>query len=1102
MRSLLISFLTLITVLVSLSSADPDKPYSYVPADRGRSNQGQNGEVSILPDRFLREYDPVTFFFNKERSKEEETVEEFAKQNIKLTPKHPGEFIWIDNKTLEFRPVIPWPPIENFDISYKNSNKRLVTLLTPPTYIKPSNRSSDLDEVSTVYLTFPYAVPIEKLKKLITFELTPLPGIDRSTSIFYSASDYSVKAGEEGSSGEVTYRFTFNNPISLGYFVRTKVQLSDAHGLSDGSRVYSFSTKPVFKILKAGTHSNMVSIGKDGSNYTVDNAMDITGNNDVVIAFSSALGNLSITEFKNMVSFSPSPKKVDYRIAHKQVIASLDITPDRMYKVSINPSKIKDAIGRVLKIEKSSSFYVYSRAEKEYINWSKTYGIMERFGPHHVPLSLRGIESFDLRIYKIDPISKIFWPFPNGGISVNESLLPPGPGEEPNDENMIDYPLSKSEIGKHIKMLGSPHYSEVISVDKEGVETHKTLDLRNKIESFDGKDPAGAYLVGFRQLNGEPGRKYVKVQITDLCLTTVTSKYEVNFSVSSYETGKALSNARITLEGMAWNQSEKRNRFTQLKSVVTDNDGNAIIPQGDLYDKKHSKSLRRVIVSFKDDTLVLDANGALSPQKFANNHWYGQGSNWLNSLFYKPNRETDSKRTAGFICSERPVYRPEDTVHVKGYVRDIHLGLISVPSSGEGRISITGPSESWEYNVDMSKYGSFNFDFFEEERPTGVYNFSLQFSSNPQKYGYTTIANSSFRIDAYRVPKFEVKLHSKDIVPNDKPFTVKSVASYYAGGKVVDADVRWRINSYPYSWRLTKWSDYITSSDSRYSSHSRSTEGTSMDFNNKTDDNGTATATVQPTNVIGANPRKFIVEATVTDVDQQTVTDTRSILSLPSFILGVKTKRYIADGSSINASLAAIGIDEKLVTNQKVHVILKKMSWNSYLQESDFSRGDPKYITEEEINTIEEKDIVTGSAPTNLSFENLDPGVYILEMISNDKLGRQQALSVDLFIAGDKAVTWKKADQNVFETVPDKSAYIAGDRAEILLKSPFQNGSALACLEAPDGSIKYDWIPISKGVGTYSFEVTKDMIPKSSYIISFNTSENFSGKKDFKICSY
>ncbi|MBD3315306.1 MAG: hypothetical protein GF344_05930, partial [Chitinivibrionales bacterium] len=427
----------LICVLaMSVGTAHAD-PYTYRPADRAGVDRNVDGKVAILPQTFLREYDPVTVFFKKNQVDTAVAVEDSPSGYMKIEPRHPGEYIWIDTKTLEFRPTIPWPPTKQFTVTAEGESKKLFTLLTPPTSITPRNKATDLDEVRMVYMTFGYSVPIEKLKKLVSFELTPLPGIDRSTSTFYTAVDYSVKASEESDSGAVTYSFTFTNPIALGYMVRTHLKLSDAKGLEHGARVYSFSTKRVFKPAGAGIGESMFSIADDGSSYSIDNALELGRDRRITVAFTSKLGNVSITEFKNLVSFSPTPRAVDYRISGKNILVTLKVDPDRLYKVMLSPTPIQDAVGRKLNMTKPSSFYVFARARREYIRWPESFGLLEQYGPQHIPLAIQGVESFDLRVYKIDPLHKAFWPFPQSAVVVDESELPPGPGEEPIDESEI-----------------------------------------------------------------------------------------------------------------------------------------------------------------------------------------------------------------------------------------------------------------------------------------------------------------------------------------------------------------------------------------------------------------------------------------------------------------------------------------------------------------------------------------------------------------------------------------------------------------------------------------------------------------------------------------
>lgn len=1051
-------------IVLSLTIFISSKPYEYVPADRGNYPK-KTDKTAILPQSFLREYDPVTVFFSGKRKSGNLGPENHGERYMTITPQHPGEYIWIDNKTLEFRPTVPWPPVSRFKVEADGLEKELATILTPPKSISPSSGSTDLGKVNEVTLEFAHPVNPDVLKRLVTFESTPLPGIDRSQSIFYTDADYTIKPGEQKSSGSVPYTFIFSNPFSLGHKIRTVVTLSDIPEFSEGKRIYFFETKAEFRLVRVGTYSNLLSVGNSGSHYSVDNALPIDQQGRIILEFSSRPQDVTLSKAKSLFNFSPAPLSFDFSQSGHRVVANVKLEPERLYKVTVQPVPIQDQSGRELVTDGPSSFYCYKNPEKHYIRWSESYNILERYGAQHIPLQIANVGSFDLRIFKIDPLNKCFWPFPSSPVLVDEGDRPPGPGEEPPLEKTINSPLSSSDIKKHIKMLGSPHYSKVIDAQRDGILRHQTLDLKSKLETISGKEKSGTYLIGFRELSGNSNRYYVKVQVTDLCISTVESKGEVLLAVTSYRTGKPISGARIAVDGY------RNGSFTRLYEERTDREGMCKISGGVLYDKKNSIEHRRVVVSKDEDHLVLETQGRDSPPAFSDNRWTSRGGDWLSLLTRKAYNFERDREYKGFVFPERPIYRPEEKVYLKGYVRSVFEGKYSLPEKDSAELRITGPDNVWRVPLKMTGNGSFDHVFFEENPATGDYSVQLEYNGR-------TLSRAKFKIDAYRIPRFEVKLHGPDQVPNDQSFTVGLTASYYAGGRVVDCPVRWRVLAYPYSWSLSGWDGYFLSSDRRYSRSMRTSDRRSIDEEGRTDDNGGAELTVQSDAALGGNPTKYIVEATVTDVDEQTVTNYRNVVALPPFVLAMKADRYIPKGNTIRAQVAAVDIHEKAIAGQKVTVTLKKKTWHHYLQETDFANSDPKYVTEENVSVVEQREVTTGSSPLEIVFKDREPGVYIVDLSSHDKLGRLQTLQLDLFLAGEKPVVWKKSEQKVFETVTDKSEYVPGDKANIVLKSPYQNALALAVVESPDGVPEYDWVTISNGQATFSLDITSDMIDR------------------------
>jgi len=779
-----------------------------------------------------------------------------------------------------------------------------------------------------------------------------------------------------------------------------------------------------------------------------------------------------------MVGVSPAPSEFRYRIDGKRIIINLGVDQEKLYKVTLSHAPIKDRAGRLLTNKKPSTFFAFLPKLAPFAQWEHGTGIVERFGPQHFPMQMRGVSSLDMRVYKIDPFHTAFSQFPRRQVAVSESSRPPGPGEEPVRLDSISRRLSghqlEAEIAKHVMMLGSPHYSGVIDLDKSGASRFRSIDLKPMLAEVGGKDRAGTYLVGFRQLDGSPERYYARVSVTDLCVTTVESKGRVLFGVTSYTSGKAVPDVTIRLDGII------DNKMVTLAQGKTGADGTFSLEHtSGMKERFRNAEMRHVVASKGDDVLMLNVRGHGSAEVFADNHWRS-GGEWLSWLRLDRYSDDRDKNLRGFVRSERPIYRPEDSVFIKGYVRETVHGAINLPPKGQSyTLRVRSPAQTHEdYPVELNEFGSFDLKIARDNPATGEYRVSLRTDYN--KRSGVEIASTDFFVESYRVPRFEVRLSGADRIPNDGPAEVRAAASYYAGGRVVDQDISWKVTSFPYDHRPRGFANYILSSDGRYGAVTSQRRQGVFEEKGKTDENGSASVTLNPQASMAGNPTRYLVEATVTDADRQTVSARHTVVALPPFILGVRTNRHITSGSTISARIAAIGVNDSLVAGQKVNVELKRVTWTSYLTDSDFSRGRPKYITDEAVDLIAEKSIVTGADPIQVEFKDQQPGVYILELSSRDRLGRLQTVKVDLYLAGNEqqAQTWKRAEQSLFETVSDRNTYEPGQQAKILLKSPYRNALALAIVERPDGEIQHRWVNINNGQGTLTLDIRQEMAPR------------------------
>ena len=155
---------------------------------------------------------------------------------------------------------------------------------------------------------------------------------------------------------------------------------------------------------------------------------------------------------------------------------------------------------------------------------------------------------------------------------------------------------------------------------------------------------------------------------------------------------------------------------------------------------------------------------------------------------------------------------------------------------------------------------------------------------------------------------------------------------------------------------------------------------------------------------------------------------------------------------------------------------LMHRQWHSYLKESDFTTGKAEYVTDVVDVPLIQQTLISTTEPMGLSLPVEEAGVYVVEIAAQDRLGRRQSVSADLYVAGDTAVAWEKPQANVFETTPDKTAYDPGETANLLLKSPFQQAHALIIVEAPKAN-QYHWVEIENGQGIFPLQISGDMTP-------------------------
>ncbi len=1107
-------FSALLRLIVLLLFCAPLALWSQAPVGAGKG-------VVILPESFLRGYDPITVFFPGDTGPKAGGPEDHPEKLIRLEPEAPGAYRWLDARTLIFNPAVPWPALEKFRIAAGGVSRTLNTLMVKPSQSVPADGATDLESFEEITLTFAEALPKEKLARMASFDVRPLPGIGEKSTQRLNADDFSIKALERNSINDpASYAIRLKHPVRGGHRILLKLRLSLDEKAPQSFMQLAFATRVPFRVVAVGCaaalanqaqesseaeHSNSEGEGEEGyaeegegdegsnpppppaapkptakpessllplslagSRFSADQALDCGSESPrIAIQFSTEPAPMNLSMVKALVRFSPSIPDLSFTQSGAFLYLTGKIDREVLYKAQIQPVPVRDLSGRTLQMEGASEFYFSFPQQSSYLQWAQSEGILERFGPQMFPLKGRGDGAVDLRIYKVNATDRSFWPFPRNPVSLDENVRPPGPGEEPLAGNNLPGYINAEQLSLRLRMLGSPQVSRVVltPLRSGGGSTTFGLPLKDALAHIAGPDQPGTYLLGIRRLNEATTRDFVRIQVTDLCLTTVEEPRAIEFVVTSLKTGKPIQGASIKVEGSP--EEDENPGWNTLISGLTDVNGRFRYE----HHRKIEAEIRRILVQNGKDALVLLPSDP--PYAFANNHWFGPSEKWLDWLKSDPYVNEDESVTLVHLLTERPVYRPEEPVYLKGYLRVRTKGRLQFAPKGRYEILISDPSETERtYPVEITPQGSFALTFQEKDLPTGDYKATLRDINTQKTYGAV-----DWKMEAYKIPRFEVKLHGPDSVPMDKEFTVTATSSYFAGGKVVGQDVRWRVTQFPYVHVPEQREGWLFSSDERFSKGGRFEPPAAIEKSDKTDGNGASLLKVNPALEIDARPRKYVFEVTVTGADDQTVTSVKEVTALPPFLLGLKVDRFIKGEKVIHPSILAVDGENKLLAGQEVTLRLLKRQWHSYLKETDFSEGKAKYVTDIVEEPITEKKFTTGDTPTSLDLPVNEAGIYVVEASSRDALGRLQLVMVDLYVAGDEPLSWKKPQQNVFETASDKKEYAPGETAQILIKSPFQQAQALVVVEGPDGNTYHEF-EIAGGKGVFALPIRNEYNPR------------------------
>jgi uncharacterized protein YfaS (alpha-2-macroglobulin family) len=1112
----------LFSVLTTFGASTPihAEPQTEVPFDRLQRADG----ARVVPEKFLRSWDPITIFFDSTNGPKAGGPEDAASKFVSLFPEPAGEWRWLGPRALQFRPAEPWKPLQRVTIKTSDYGTRLVTLLPTPSATTPTESADPVSELAQISLTFPEPVDLAALGRLLSIELRPSPGVSSRGGQMLTAADYEIRPLERAERSALqTYLVKFREAIADGRVAVLRLRLADEAGLDDETYELRVRTATPFAVteascghgwnddkldgvLRCASSGPVAAAPESGEEEGRETSQPYAPANKrrLTLAFSATPEELDILKARETLRISPPVDDLAVEIDRQHLKISAKFLSDRIYELSIAPGSLRDSRKRPLASNFTQRF-AFTR-DAPALQWDAGRGIVERLGPKILPLRGRGYDRADIRIHAIDPLSRDFWPFPQIGVETADAAAPPLPGNEPKHWSEVAN-IEADAIKERIKTLGSPAVSRLVDlpIRRNGGDAKFGIDLSEDFARISGREQPGVYLIGLRAVDSAK-RHWLRVQTTDLSLSTIEEPTRVRFAVTSLSTTQPVNGAEVRIEGV------KDNKFITLAKGMTDASGFFSWSPG----KRSSAELRRIVVAKGLDTLDVDPENA--PSEYSKENWTKPEAGWLSWTTDPELPRIEKARTLCHVFTERPIYRPEEPVHIKGFVRSYRGGALNLAKTG-GALVVSGPgNQEWRIPVKVDAAGSFYHKFDAQTPATGDY--SVKFepagakpkpkepakdADKPKEEGQTgteaqdqaadgessaeegaqtaqvedlSCGQFSFKKEAYRLPTFEVVLNAPQTVPLDSEFNVYLVARYFAGGLAADRPVKWRAAQFPHVFTPAGREGFLFSTDARFSGEGKFKSSAVLERDSRTDAGGASRMTFDTTIEPTAQPRRYSIEATVTGDDGIEVRNVQNVIAVPPFVLGVKTPRYIEKPGAIAPELLAIDGKGEAIAGLEMTVRLIKRNWISTLQASDFAQGAAKYVTQVHDETLLERKVTSAKEAQSLQLEAREAGVYVVQLEAYDRLKRRQQVSIDFFVGGDTPVTFQRPPASSATITTDKEKYAPGETATLLIQSPFQNARALAIVEQPSGTYDYQFVDIANGFGRYQLTLHKEQTPK------------------------
>lgn len=433
--------------------------------------------------------------------------------------------------------------------------------------------------------------------------------------------------------------------------------------------------------------------------------------------------------------------------------------------------------------------------------------------------------------------------------------------------------------------------------------------------------------------------------------------------------------------------------------------------------------------------------------------------------------------TRMFQTTDRPVYRPGDTVYGKIIMRQRNGGEWNNVAGGDFLLEIYNPrgEQKLKKVIRAGKFGAIEYELpLDKEAGLGAWYYYLRTASG------NWLGSGTFQVEEYKKPEFEVT-----VSPPAKPVklgeaisaTIK--AEYYFGGPAAGADVTYKVFRdfyfhsvyFPrrFDW-LYNWQSpvYYGTPDQQF--HRNAASELVLEGTGKLSEAGELVIEWNTQKALAdwaEYDHQFRVEAQVTDSSRRTISGQGSVRALRrAFFAFVDNKLgFYRAGDFADVEVRTVTADDKPV-QAKGQLEIHKVTFTERMDEKGMPRVD------EQKTLVSTSDLSTDERGLAFWREKVkESGTFELVFRTKDEWGSDISGSTRILV---KADTWMPGSFRfgTLSLIAQQRVYTQGEKARVLLASDFRDAWMLVSVMGGNEVISQSFVNLQEVQGQLEIELT------------------------------